>query len=119
MRKLRDILRLKLQANLSTRQINRSLRISVGLVSKTLKKAKVLNLDWPAVEALDERSLAELFYPKADVALANKREMPDWFFVRKELSMAGTTKYLLWEEYAEQFPTRSFGYAQYCHHLKI
>ena len=62
MRKLRDILRLKLQSDLSIRQINRSLQISVGLVSKTVKYAQVLGLDWPTVEALDERGLADLFY---------------------------------------------------------
>jgi transposase len=114
MRKLRDILRLKLQSDLSIRQINRSLRISVGLVSKIVKAAQVLGLDWPTVESMDERSLADLFYPKAD-----KREVPDWIAVRMELALPGMTKYLAWEEYAQQYPTRSFGYSQYCHHYSV
>ena len=119
MRKLRDILRLKLHCDLSIRQINRSLRISVGLVSKIVKAAHALGLDWSAVEAMDERSLAELFYPKADTRLADKREVPDWVEVRMELAMPGMTKYLAWEEYAEKYPTRSFGYSQYCYHYSV
>ena len=61
-------------------------------MSKIVKNAQVLGLDWPGVEALDER----------------------W-----ELTQRGMTKYLAWEEYAEQYPTRSFGYSQYCYHYSV
>ncbi len=32
-------------------------------MSITVKNAQVLGLDWPAVEALDERGLADFFLP--------------------------------------------------------
>jgi transposase len=116
MRKLRDILRLKLQSGLSVRQIHRSLRMSVGTVSKILQKAQTLELDYPVIMQLDDSELAKLFYPNADTRLSNEFEMPDWFTIHKELMAKGMTRYLLWEEYAEQYPTRSYGYAQFCHH---
>ena len=62
MRQLREILRLKLQADLSIRQIHRSLRVSVGAVSKVLSKANEMNLSWPDVNQLDDVQLASRRY---------------------------------------------------------
>jgi len=42
MRKIRDILRLRMEAQLSIRQINASTKISVGAIQKLLKQAKTL-----------------------------------------------------------------------------
>ena len=68
---------LKLHAQLSTRQVNRSLRVSVGMVAKVMKKAQVLSLDWTAIQTLDDTELANLFYPTADNRVSNKRQIPD------------------------------------------
>ncbi len=54
MRQLRTILRLRLQAKLSLRQIKTSLRLSLGAVQKICSKAEALDLDWPAIEQLDD-----------------------------------------------------------------
>ena len=43
--------------------------------------------------------------------------MPDWNAVSKELRFKGVTKHLLWEEYTQQHPNRSYSYSQYCHHF--
>ena len=48
MRQLRTILRLRLQAKLS-------LRLSLGAVQKICSKAEALDLDWPAIEQLDDQ----------------------------------------------------------------
>ena len=45
MRQLRTILRLRLQAKLSLRQIKTSLRLSLGAVQKICSKAETLDLD--------------------------------------------------------------------------
>ncbi len=119
MRQLREILRLRLQADLSVRQIQRSLRVSVGAVSKVLSKAAELDIDWAAVEALDDVQLANRFYPKADNRQSNQFEMPNWREVHQELSRKGMTKHLLWEEYTQQYPNRSYSYPQYCHHYQV
>ena len=62
MRKLRDVLRLRLSAQLSLRQIRDSLRLSLGAVQKITHKAEELGLDWPAIEQLDDRQLAQAIY---------------------------------------------------------
>ena len=52
MRKLRDVLRLKLQADLSVRAISRSTKLSIGGVQKRLSRARALNLTWPLPDDL-------------------------------------------------------------------
>ncbi len=118
MRQLREILRLRLQANLSVRQIHRSLRVSVGAVSKVLTQAQALSLHWPAIEQMDDVQLACQFYPNADTRQSTQFEMPDWREVHQELARKGMTKHLLWEEYTQQYPNRSYIYPQYCHHYQ-
>ncbi len=117
MRQLREILRLHLHSQLSIRAISRALRVSVGTVSKITSKANNLTLDWPAVCALDELKLAQLFYPQANNQLSTKMVMPDWATVRRELTGKNVTKHLLWEEYTQQYPNSSYSYSQYCHHF--
>lgn len=114
MRKLREILRLRLQGDLSIRQIKDSLRLSQGAVQKVTSKAKALNLDWEAIEQLDEQALALCFYPESDTRVSNQFQLPSWIEVHQELKRKGVTKHLLWEEYTQQFPNRSYSYPQYC-----
>ncbi len=72
MRQLRTILRLRLQAKLSLRQIKASLRLSLGAVQKICSKAEALKLDWPAIEQLDDQQLATQFYPAADTRTSRR-----------------------------------------------
>ena len=57
MRKIKDVLRLKLDAGLSHEQIATSLRISKGVVAKYVGLAAAAGLDWAAVQTLDETAL--------------------------------------------------------------
>lgn len=116
MRKLREILRLRLQGELTLRQINSSLRLSLGVVQKVTRQAEELKLDWPSIEKLNEKELAQMFYPESDNRVSSVLLMPDWNDVHKELRFKGITKHLLWEEYTQQYPNRSYSYSQYCHH---
>jgi len=114
MRKLREILRLRLQGELSLRQIKDSLRLSLGAVQKVTRQAEILGLDWPSIDQLDDQQLARRFYPAADNRLSNQLQLPDWIEVYQELKRKGVTKHLLWEEYTQAFPNRSYSYPQYC-----
>ncbi len=53
-------------------------------------------------------------YPQADTSVSRKNQLPDWIAVYQELKRKGMTKQLLWEEYTQQYPNRSFSYPQYC-----
>lgn len=114
MRKLREILRLRLRGELSLRQIKDSLRLSLGAVQKVTSQAEVLGLDWPSIDQLDDQQLARRFYPAADTRVSNQLQLPDWIEMNQELKRKGVTKHLLWEEYTQQFPNRSYSYPQYC-----
>ncbi|RDH91348.1 MAG: hypothetical protein DIZ79_06390 [endosymbiont of Lamellibrachia luymesi] len=97
------------------RQIRDSLRLSLGAVQKITSKAHELGLDWEAIEKLDDRQLANAIYPESDTRTSGSLQLPDWKDVYKELHFKHVTKHLLWEEYAQQYPNRSYSYPQYCH----
>ena len=114
MRNLREILRLRYQSGLSLRQIKGSQRVSLGAVQKIISKAEQLALDWEKITQLDDQQLARLFYPESDARVSNQFQCPDWVEVHQELRRKGVTKHLLWEEYTQAYPNRSYSYPQYC-----
>lgn len=114
MRKIREVLRLRLEAGLSIRQISSSTKTSVGAIQKLLARADALNLNWPLPEDLDDGRLAAMFYPGADPTTSTRYQVPDWATVHQELKRKGMTKQLLWEEYTAQYPNRCYSYSQYC-----
>jgi len=54
MRKIKDVLRLKLDARLSHERIAAALNISKGVVAKYVSLATAADLDWAQVQGLDE-----------------------------------------------------------------
>jgi transposase len=119
MRKLRDILRMRLSGDCSIREISRSTKVSVGSIQKLLTKAQVLELTWPLPEDLDDGQLARLFYPTADTSTSSHLQIPDWPTVHQELKRPHMTKQLAWEEYTRQYPNRSLSYSRFCHRYKV
>jgi len=118
MRKIRDILRLRLAAGLSIRQINTSTKVSIGSIQKLLIKAETLELTWPLPSDLDDSRLAHLFYPGADTTISSRYQVPEWPAIHQELKRKGMTKLLLWEEYTQQYPNRCYSYSQFCDRYK-
>jgi len=114
MRKIHDVLRLRLSAGLSIRQIRASTKVSVGAIQKLLARADELGLSWPLPAELDEAALARLFYPAAHAESDKRFAAPDWPAIHLELKRAGVTKQLAWEEYTAQFPNRCYSYSQFC-----
>lgn len=114
MRNIREVLRLKLSAHLTLRQIRDSTKISLGAIQKLLARATELGLAWPLPDDLDDQRLAQLFYPGADTRATPHYQVPDWPALRQELTRKGMTKQLLWEEYSQQYPTRCYSYSQFC-----
>ncbi len=114
MRKIRDILRLRLAGGLSIRQIRASTKVSVGAIQKLLAKAEEEGLTWPLPRELDDSQLARLFYPDADTRSSAQHQVPDWPTIHQELKRKGVTQQLLWEEYTQQYPNRCYSYSQFC-----
>ena len=57
MRKIRDVLRLKLEARLSHERTAAALQISKGVVTKYLTLATAAGLDWNQIQLLDDTAL--------------------------------------------------------------
>lgn len=117
MRKIKDVLRLKLDARLSHEQIAAALRISKGVVAKYARLAAATGLDWPAVRALDEAELESRLLAKP--AKSPAYAMPDYGRIHQELRRKGVTLMLLWEEYqAEHADRQTYRYTQFCEHYR-
>ena len=113
MRKLREILRLKLEAGLSGRAIARSCGLSSSTISEYLGRVAVAKLTWPLPPELDDdAALTRLLFPQ-EASPLRKRPEPDWIRVHQELRRKHVTKLLLWQEYREQQP-RGYEYSQFC-----
>ena len=114
MRQLREILRLRLHAGLKMRPIKESLGLSLGAVQKVVCRAKELELTWETIEPLDDQQLNAQFYPSQTKPSSKSFILPDWSEVHRELRAKGVSKYLLWEEYTQQYPEQSYRYSQFC-----
>jgi transposase len=122
MRKIRDVLRLKLQAKLPHQQIADALSLSKGVVTKYATLAKDANLDWMQIQQLDDTALHNrlLRVPERVSAFVQ----PDYGRVHQELRRKGMTLMLLWQEHVEQHSQHSghsnhpkqttYRYTQFC-----
>ncbi len=119
MRKLRENLRLRFECKLSTRQISRSTRVSVGAVNKYLKRFEDAGLPWPLPDDMDDTALINKLAPVPVTCTEQKMVDPDWKEVHKELKSKGMTKQLVWEEYCEVYPHNAYSYPQFCHRYRL
>ncbi len=110
MRKIREVLRLAQDKNLSPTQIAIAASLPRTTVRHYLSRAAAAGLAWPLPADLDDRALEEkLFGRKAPPPLNVARPVPDWPTVHAELRRPGVTQALLWSEYRERYPD-GFGY---------
>jgi transposase len=118
MRKIRDVLRLKLDARLSHEQIARSLGISKGVVAKYVGLAAAAGLDWPAVQICDDTSLERRLL--AAPQRPRGHVVPDYGRVHQELRKKGVTLMLLWEEYQlDHAGSQTYRYSQFCEKYRL
>jgi hypothetical protein len=102
MRKIKDVLRLKLEAQLSHERIAASLGVSKGVVAKYVGLASAAQLTWPAVKDLSEAQLHRQFL--AETPQTSPYVLPNYGLVHQELRRKGMTLMLLWEEHLSHHP---------------
>ncbi len=117
MRKIKDVLRLKLDAGLSHQQIATALGISKGVVTKYVGLAAAAGLDWPAVQEADESALERRLLTGPECL--RDHVQPDYGRLHHELRRKGLTLMLLWEEYrADYAERRTYSYSQFCENYR-
>jgi len=118
MRKIKEVLRLKWDKDLSNRQIAKACGISRPTVSDYLRRAIQASLGWPLPSGLDEMALERQLFPPPPLLPAHARGVPNWSVVHQELrSKKSVTLFLLWQEYRETHP-EGYRYSWFCEHYR-
>jgi transposase len=112
MRRIREALRLHLQARLSYNEVGRVLKISKSAVGKYVSLARVAGVDCAVAEGLSDDELEARLYRPA-LARSSHQLAPDFCVVHQELKRPGVTLMLLWEEYATGNPL-AYKYTSFC-----
>jgi transposase len=113
MRKIREILRLRLEHGLTQRAIGQSLGLSQGGISEYLSRARFAGLTWPLADDMDDARLEALLFPPVPNVPPDQRPAPDWSVVHRELCRPNMTLALLWEEYHTS-TVNGFSYSWFC-----
>ncbi len=91
MRKIREVLRLKFELNLSERQIAKSTQTSRSSAGEYLRRFAKSGLSWPLPPALSDTDIAARVF-QAKAALPDAlRPAPGWAQVNQEMRRKGVT----------------------------
>ena len=112
MRKISDVLRLH-AGGLSKRRIAVSLNIGRTTVGDYINRARRAGLGWPLAEDLSDEDLERLLFPPPVAVSPDRRSLPDWPVLHRELKRPGVTLSLLWEEY-RAVHRDGYGYSRFC-----
>jgi len=113
MRKIKEVLRLKWDQNLTNRQIAKSCSISHSTVGEYLRRAKEAGLSWPIPDDLDDAAIENLLFHDNQVRKLDERRMPSMEYLYNEMKKKSVTLQLLWYEYKQADP-EGFQYSHFC-----
>ncbi len=117
-RKIKEILRLKLDCGISEREIARSCQVSRSTVADYLRRAAAARLTWTEASVMTESQLEERLFPGEHVPSTVKRPPPDCEHIYNELRTYrkfNLTLSQLWLEYKQKHPD-GYQYTQFCEH---
>ena len=106
MRKIREILRLHYECELSQRQISASTGVSKGAVTDYLRRAREHGLTWEQARALDDAEVETRLFRLLGRNEPPRRVPIDFAWVHRELRRVGVTLQQLWIEYREAAATQ-------------
>jgi len=96
--------------------IARSLSASVSTVSKYLSRAQAKQLQYEAIQHMDDKTLIETLCGKKQYRHA-ERPLLEGAYIHQELKKKGVTLRLLWEEYKESYPD-GYQISQFCEYYR-
>lgn len=116
MKTIREILRLKLDCNLSARKIAQTCGFARSTIGEYVARFQQSGLDWPLPPDMSDTQLAKVLFKEPECArdrVTFVRPEPDWQAVHNELRRKGVTLQLLWQEYKIANPD-GYQYAWFC-----
>lgn len=115
MRRIKEVLRLKLDCGLSHSQIANALQVSVGTISKYGRLAERAGLRWADLAAMGDAEIEARLMPPTGPVPASARIQPDCALIHQELKRKGVTLQLLWDEYVDAHGRQAtYRYTQFC-----
>ncbi|MBU1108672.1 MAG: hypothetical protein KKB51_18495 [Candidatus Riflebacteria bacterium] len=100
MRKIKEILRLKLECGLSDRKVSASCNVARSTVQDYFGRAKAAGLSIYQIDSMSEEELDEKLFPSRPQS-SSAVPVPDYRVINSELRRPGVTLQRLWEEYIE------------------
>ena len=113
MRKIKEVLRLRLDHQRTLKQIAVSCNIGRTTVSDYLDRFEDSGLSWPLPSDMEDTQLELRLFPSARVVPDPERGLPEWQYIHQELRRKAVTLMLLWQEYKEAHPD-GYQYSQFC-----
>ncbi|MEE6130405.1 IS21 family transposase [Chryseobacterium arthrosphaerae] len=117
---IKQLLRLYTQG-VSKLQISKQLGISRNTAKKYISLFHEHQLTYDELIELSDEDLDDLFEtPPTDIRDKDsiKKQLESLFpYISKELKRVGVTRYLLWEEYIDKYPS-GYQYSRFCHHYR-
>ena len=114
MRQVREIIRLKFSAGISTREIARRLGIAASTVRGTLRRFEGAGLGWPLPDGMSDGDLEAALYAHHGTKRGHRRHAePDWPTVHRELKRKHVTLMIVWDEYIAANPG-GYSYSRFC-----
>ena len=122
MKKMREVIRLKMSNDFSDRQIARALNISRPVVAKYWREFQTSGLKFEQIETMADSKLLQILEkrPRVQKQTCDKyKRLAKYFpYLLKELKRKGVTLNLLWDEYKQKHPD-GYQYSQFCYHFQV
>ena len=115
MRSVREILRLRLEMNLSSREVARSCGVHHRTVCEYDKRIREAGLTWDGIKEMDDDALRKMARSNLEQSESD-RHLPEMGYIAKELKRPHVTRRTLWLEYKETHPD-GYEYSQFCWHV--
>ena len=116
MRKVRELIRLKFEQDISARKAAKIIGIGKTAASQYIAGFKASGLSPSAVQVMSDTELLNAINVKKESDNQRYKGLLEQFpCFEKELKKTGVTLQLLWKEYAETHADH-YGYSQFCHH---
>lgn len=119
MKQIREVLRLYLLADLSSRKIQGATGVAKTTVQDYIKRCKESNITSASLDALNDDDLSvKLFGEQTSITVKSAKVMPDYNIIHQELKQSKKDKtkvtlMFLWEAYKEQYGSDAYAYTQF------
>ncbi len=117
MKKIRKVLKLKYDSNLSQREIGRVLNISKSVVGEYLSLFKTIDLTFNEAMKLSDDDIIEKLQNQREASEKYNNFIKEIPTILKKFQYKGMTKLLVWEDYIKKYP-EGYQYSRFCHHFR-